>query len=419
MAAEETTASFAGSPLRDGVAADEIHGVRPAAVVLPGTAEAVAAVLAEAARARRSVVIRGRGSRHDWGRVPRPIALLLDMSRMDRIRSHEHGDLTATVEAGATLADVNAALSTRGQWLPVDTAFAHATIGGTLASADSGALRHRFGTLRDLVIGVTLATTEGALVRAGGQVVKNVAGYDLGKLLSGSFGSYAALVNATFKLAPTPAHSTTLVAEFEGETSLGLALQRIRTSQVEPMALDLHVICRPASPPSVRLLVRLASTPRAVSAQLDALKSLLAGASLEEGTGEGEGGLWREQVPGPWMRPGAVLRVSWRPSTTAELISRLRAIATADGVSLELAGRAAVGAGVVRVDAPDAGIARIVEQLRAWSPAIGAVSILRGSTGLKTQMDVWGDMGPSVNVARALKQAFDPADVLGAGRGVV
>jgi hypothetical protein len=119
------------------------------------------------------------------------------------------------------------------------------------------------------------------------------------------------------------------------------------------------------------------------------------------------------------MRPGAMLRVSWRPSTTAELIARLRDMATTDAVSVELAGRAAVGTGVLRVDAPDAGVARVVEQLRGWSPAMGAVSILRGSTALKTQMNVWGEMGPSVNVARALKQAFDRAEVLGAGRGVV
>jgi glycolate oxidase FAD binding subunit len=419
MAAQETTASIAGSPLRDGAPADEIQGVRPAAVVLPGTPEAAAAVLAEATRTHRSVVIRGRGSRHDWGRVPQPIDLLLDMSLMNRVLSHEYGDLTATIEAGATITEVNAALSRYGQWLPVDAAFAHATIGGTLASADSGALRHRFGTIRDLVIGVTLATTDGAVVRAGGQVVKNVAGYDLGKLLSGSFGSYAAILSATFKLAPRPGRSTTITAEFEGESSLDGPLRRIMASQVEPMAMDLHVTCPASSSPSVRLLVRLASTPGALAAQVDALRRMLGSASVLEETGEREADRWNEQVPGPWRRPGAVLRVSWRPSATGELLARLRAMAADDGVTLELAGRAAIGAGVLRVDGPDAGVARIVEQLRAWSPAIGAVSILRASIAVKTHIDPWGEVGSSLSVARALKQAFDPAGVLGAGRGVV
>src|SRR4029079_17011760 len=105
---------------------------------------------------------------------------------------HRYGDLTATIESGARLTDVNRQLATHGQWLPVDSAFPAATIGGMVATNDSGPLRHRFGTPRALLIGVTLLWADGRIVKAGGTVVKNVAGYDLGRLVSGSFGSLAA-----------------------------------------------------------------------------------------------------------------------------------------------------------------------------------------------------------------------------------
>ena len=152
-------------------------------VIEPATAADVAAALRHASDERQSVVIRGAGTKSDWGRPAGHIDVFLDMKRLNRVLAHQHGDLTAIIEAGATLHDVNHALARHGQWLPLDPPFAeHATIGGILATNDSGPLRHRYGTPRDLVIGIQLATTDGLLSKAGGQVVKNVAGYDLSKL---------------------------------------------------------------------------------------------------------------------------------------------------------------------------------------------------------------------------------------------
>src|SRR6185436_4129927 len=180
-------------------------------LIRPSSAAEVAAALQRASEARQSIVIRGAGTKGDWGRTAGRIDAVLDMRRMNRILAHEHGDMTATIEAGASLREVNEALAVHGQMLPLDPPFAdRATIGGLLATNDSGPLRHRYGTPRDLVIGIQLATTDGILSKAGGQVVKNVAGYDLGKLVTGSFGSLAAIVSATFKLSPLPAASKTL-----------------------------------------------------------------------------------------------------------------------------------------------------------------------------------------------------------------
>jgi len=179
--------------------------------IQPTSAAEVAAALRRASDSRQSIVIRGADTKSGWGRPAGRIDLVVDMRGMNRILAHEHGDMTATIEAGATLREVNQALALHGQTLPLDPPFAdRATIGGLLATNDSGPLRHRYGTPRDLVIGIQLATTDGVLSKAGGRVVKNVAGYDLSKLVTGSFGSLAAIVSATFKLAPLPAASKTM-----------------------------------------------------------------------------------------------------------------------------------------------------------------------------------------------------------------
>src|SRR5688500_6227716 len=237
---------LAGAMARSGKDADRIDGVKPRLVVEPGNPDEVAALLAWASRERLSVVFRGGGSKLAWGRPPAAIDLLIGMRGLSRVLAHADADLTATVEAGATLEEGNAELGRSRQWLPIDGPDG-ATVGGAIATNDSGPLRQRYGTPRDLLIGVQLATTDGRLVKAGGNVVKNVAGYDLGKLVCGSFGSLAAIVTATFKLAPLPGASATLVASFGDRRGLAQAAQAVGGSQLEPSAFDLSVISNPAT----------------------------------------------------------------------------------------------------------------------------------------------------------------------------
>ena len=167
---------------------------------------------------------------------------------------------------------MNRALGQRGQWLPLDPPFAdRATIGGLLASNDSGPLRHRFGTPRDLVIGIRLATTDGVLSKAGGQVVKNVAGYDLAKLVTGSFGSLAAIVSATFKLSPLPAASKTILVDAPDVLALASIVREMMGSQLEPIAFE---VVADVGPPSrgatpFTLMLRFASLPIVVDQQIE------------------------------------------------------------------------------------------------------------------------------------------------------
>jgi glycolate oxidase FAD binding subunit len=399
-------------------------------IVQPSTGQEVAAAMKRASDERRSMVIRGAGTKIDWGRPAARVDVVLDMRRLNRVLAHPHGDLTATVEAGATLREVNDALSRVGQGLPLDPSFADdATIGGILATNDSGPLRHHYGAPRDLVLGVQLATTDGVLTKAGGQVVKNVAGYDLSKLVAGSFGSLAAIVSATFKLSPIPEASKTMRVAVADEAALGQAVRTVMASQLEPIAFEVHVRSTQSAHPSTgsgralmvsqsnhadsafNVLLRFASLPIVVDAQVasasDALKGVATSSSVVDG--DAERTLWRAHATQMWDSPGAIVRASWLPAGIAAVLGDLPAGA-------EMIGRAGIGAGLVRIDGDDAEQARVIGQLR-HSPHLGNVVVMRGSAGLKALVDVWGPQGDRQRLLSSMKRAFDPNGVLNAGRG--
>jgi glycolate oxidase FAD binding subunit len=392
---------------------------RPAApeAVHPTTREAVAALLKRASDAGRSLVIRGAGTKMDWGRTPEHVDLVLEMRGLNRVLAHQHGDLTATIEAGATLREVNDTLSRHGQWLPLDPPFAdRATIGGILATNDSGPLRHRFGTPRDLVIGVTLATTDGIITKAGGNVVKNVAGYDLSKLITGSFGSLAAIVAATFKLSPLPAASKTLLVEAADVGMVASIVRTVMASPLEPIAFE--IVARP-SRSAFAVLLQFASLPDVVDHQLEQAVALPALASCTRTIAEGdaERELWHRHATRVWDGPSAVVRASWLPSEITAVVGAIDvATAQARCAARAFVARAAVGSGLMAIDGDPAAQGRAIDGLRQ-SRHLGNVVVLRGSNELKALVDVWGSMGDRQALLASMKQAFDPQGVLNAGRG--
>src|SRR5205814_967754 len=217
-----------------------IEGRTPEAAVLPGSVDEVAAVITQAAEAGVPVVPWGGGSAIGVGAPPARAGLVLVLTRLDALVEHEPGDLTATAQAGITIAALQAALRARGQWLSLDPSdAARATLGGVLAANASGPRRHLYGTARDLLIGVTVVTADGAVIHGGGKVVKNVAGYDLPKLFVGSFGTLGVIAEATFKLAPLPAFTRTLRAQFPSHASALNVMLPIWRWPVLPNAMEL------------------------------------------------------------------------------------------------------------------------------------------------------------------------------------
>src|SRR5467141_4232340 len=217
-----------------------IEGRTPEAAVLPGSVDEVAAVITQAAEAGVPVVPWGGGSAIGVGVPAARAGLVLLLTRLNALVGHEPGDLTATAQAGITLAALQAALGGRGQWLSLDPADAErATLGGVLAANAAGPRRHLYGTARDLLIGVTVVTADAAIVKGGGKVVKNVAGYDLPKLFIGSYGTLGVIVEANLKLRPLPDHEQLQAVRFERLKDAAAAVRALLASDLIPNAVEL------------------------------------------------------------------------------------------------------------------------------------------------------------------------------------
>ena len=236
MAALEDLRAACGDarPADDG---DAIAGVPARFVAAPGSANEAAAVVRAAAVHDLSTVVRGAATKLDWGSPPERLDLILDTRRLTGVVEHAAGDLIVVVRAGTPLADLSPKLAAAGQQLALDAPLPGATVGGTVAVNTSGPRRMAYGTVRDLLIGVTNVRPDGDLARAGGKVVKNVAGYDLGKLVTGSYGTLGLITECAFRLHPVPEASAVLRRPVEGPAGLRTLVSAVLGAQVVPAAL--------------------------------------------------------------------------------------------------------------------------------------------------------------------------------------
>ena len=223
---------------REAAEGDAIDGVRPRFVVEPGSVEEVSALLRLAHRAGLAVAPRGGGTKLGWGATPRRLDLILSTARLNHVLEHAAGDLVLRAEAGVTLEALQAAVGKAGQRLALDPPGAGATLGGIVAANPSGPLRLRYGTVRDLLIGVTVVLADGTVAKAGGKVVKNVAGYDLCKLFTGSLGTLGVVVETIWRLHPLPAARRTVAVALTSPQAAGAAVQALLHTPGSPLVLD-------------------------------------------------------------------------------------------------------------------------------------------------------------------------------------
>ena len=412
MLLHETATSLVGADAaRDGASSDAVDGVVPTIVLEPATPEAIGEVLAWASRERLAVLVRGSGTKLTWGAVPRAIDVLISTARLNVVVAHRHGDLTATIQAGATLDAANRVLAQHRQWIPLDPpSAARATIGGIVATNDSGPRRHRYGAPRDLIIGIELARADGHLAKGGGIVVKNVAGYDLPRLLTGSFGSLGVIVSATFKLYPLAASSATVVAELPTFSDLGTLTGRVLASHLTPTALEF------ATHP-LRLLVRFESIEASVVQQVEMAAKLLSEGGFASRTvsGPDEDRVWDERVRLN-ADGGALVKVSVLPTDLAATLGLVERLTGPGGYAA--AGRAGVGVFLLNLRGDVQLQTHVIASLRdALAVGKGSAVVVQGSRELKSQVDVWGPIGDGLSLMRSVKQQFDPAGVLSPGRG--
>src|SRR6516225_9507792 len=217
-----------------------VDGVLPRLAIIPETVEQVSQAVTLANQQGLTLITRGGGSRLNLGSIPERFDVLLETTKLTRLLEHEAPDLTCHAEAGSTIAALQAQLATKGQWLALDPPDAQqATIGGVLASNASGPKRLRYGTARDMVIGLHVVQASGEVARSGGRVVKNVAGYDLNKLYIGSLGTLGIIVEANFKLQPLPAEERTLILTFSNAVDAMQNVIALLGSLSTPSAIEL------------------------------------------------------------------------------------------------------------------------------------------------------------------------------------
>jgi glycolate oxidase FAD binding subunit len=373
----------------------------------PLDAADAARALGTANAAGDKIVIRGGGTKIDWSADPEAPRTILSTARLDRVLAHRDGDLTATVESGATLASVNRELSRRGQWLPLDPAWAdRTTIGGLVATNDAGPRRHRYGSPRDLIIGIEIARCDGVRAKAGGIVVKNVAGYDMSRLFTGSCGTLGLILNATFKLYPLPAASRTVVVHLPDYAAAGAIVDAINSSQLTPTAIEL------ASHP-LRALIRFESTERSVQHQADQAVRLAAGSGgrAEVAAGAIEHRNWVDYAERPWTGRGIVLKIASLPAALTATLTAIAAVS--QGCEWEAVGRAGLGVLLLRVDADGAAAVEVIRRLREsqWKSG-GSVVVLRASPDVRAAVGSAVARSDAIAVMQAVKRMLDPRDTL-------
>ncbi|HAH01115.1 MAG TPA: hypothetical protein DDW33_09505 [Ktedonobacter sp.] len=410
-----------------------VDGILPRFVVTPTNVEQVGHIVALANQHGLSLLARGGGSRMSVGGLPEQIDVLLETNRLTRILEHEAPDLTCHVEAGLTMAALQARLAQKGQWLALDPPdAAQATIGGLLASNASGPKRLRYGSARDLVIGLHVVQANGELSRSGGRVVKNVAGYDLNKLYIGSLGTLGIIVDANFKLHPLPIAERTLLLTF---TNAGDAMHMVIAllgSLLTPSAIEL-IDSGAASDMSdffgvhlptngYTLAVNFEGGAVTIDRQLDETRQLArkhAALMVDDLAGESQSHFWeaiREHTQGSVTCKVAILVSQVAPYLqTVEQVCRRH--------DLEAAILAHAGNGILFIELrPSDATPRLIEaiaELRSYAKeARGSLIVERCPVDLKRRINVWGEPGSDFFLMQRLKNQFDPNGTFVKGRFV-
>ena len=394
--------------LRDATAADAIDGAQPQMVAEPGTAEELARALGWARGGGLKVAPRGGGSKLGWGNPPAGCDLVLSTARLDRVLEHAWADMTVIVEAGCRVADLQKALSEHKQRLALDPLWPeHATIGGILSTNDSGTLRVRYGSLRDLIIGITVALPDGNLAKSGGKVVKNVAGYDLAKLYTGALGTLGVIVQAIFRLHPLPRESRSL--SFSGTPeSLNQLLLAIQASKLTPTGLQLR-----AAAGSAQLDIRFDGTAPGIQAQVKQVEQIagsLVPSDAPVDVWASHQSIW-DGVP-----PALVAKFNVLPTSFAAVCAHVQRVAGAQSLAWRVVVQS-VGTGYARLEGDEQALRTALLTLRDEVAKMGGTMVALGCpVAVKRGLDVWGPVADTQPLMVRIKQRFDPDGILNPGR---
>jgi glycolate oxidase FAD binding subunit len=380
----------------------------PLAIVYPKTTAELAEVMTFTNHSSWQILPYGNGSKIGWGGLVHPVKLAISTSKLNRLIEHAIGDLTVTVEAGMKFSDLQNQLATANQFLPLDPAYPEtASIGGIIATADTGSLRQRYGAVRDLLLGLSFVRADGQIAKAGGRVVKNVAGYDLMKLFTGSYGTLGIISEVTLRVYPIPPASNTVILTGEKE-GIALALRTVMASALTPTCLDLlsaELSHQLGFSSQIGLLLRFQSisesTERQAAIALEIGEKLnLAGVKINN---LDEKNFWKQFKSQIWNKSdesAIICKIGVKPTQATEAIAAHSSIGSI---------HAARGIGILRFADPE----KPSTIRHDYEEKGGFLTILSAPVAVKQQLDAWGcDRSNSINLMRVIKQKFDPQKLL-------
>lgn len=384
--------------------------------VAPGDIQQVAEVLRFAHANSLSVMPSGGGTKLGWGNTL-TADIELSMKRLNQLREHAWQDMTCTVQAGSSWTAMQDALKTHGQMVALDPLCPErATVGGIVACNDSGALRLKYGGLRDLIIGMTMVLADGTIAKSGGKVVKNVAGYDMHKLLTGSFGTLGVIAEVNFRLHPVEEHRQTWTAVGTGAeaapaaSSLAEPLRMLLDSQMTPSCVQLRIVRGECA-----LDICVAAPPECLG-EYEKLIGNILGTLVIRKSGEE---VWNARQQLFDDNDALVLKVSVLPTEICSLAAELHQWTAGDGTDPELVAQATGLMTVAVHSSTDAALLALMERLRARvSKSGGSVVALQIPGRLRGSVDVWGPDRGAFSLMREIKRRFDPGRSLNPGRFV-
>jgi glycolate oxidase FAD binding subunit len=381
--------------------------------VAPLNVEELSDFVCQVAAQKQSILPMGSGSKLGWGNLVNPVNYVISTQELNRLVDHAIADLTITAEAGMKLADLQALLKPHRQFLPIDPAYSEqATLGGIMATGDTGSWRQRYGGIRDLVLGFSFVRWDGKIAKAGSRVVKNVAGYDLMKLFTGSYGTLGIISQITFRLYPLPETSQTLWLSGQAASVATLAQQFLK-SGLAPTAADILSSDLAQSlhlGSEIGLLVRFQNIPESVQEQVKQLQAMAAAIALNQRSfiEEEERQLWQNlssTMTVPKSEAGIICKIGVMPEQAVNFLQPYSGL-----------GQIHLATGLGRLSLSELDWLQLSPQRLFCEKYRGFLTVLASSASLKETFEPWGYSGNSLKIMRQLKHKFDPHHCFSPGR---
>ncbi len=402
--------------VREATAEDAVEGVGPSFVVEPGSVEEMSELMRLASREGLAVAPRGGGTKMHIGDPPRELDLIVSTARLDEIIEYVPGDQVVRVQAGVKLEDLQGHLSGSNQMLAIDPPESGATIGGIIAANSSGPRRYKYGTIRDLIIGITVVLQDGTVAKAGGKVVKNVAGYDLSKLFTGSLGTLGVIAEANFRLHPIRETARTVFLEVDDHNKIPDVAQELTHSSFSQFVLDALEMRWERDRGVIAALFE--GIEPAVVAQSSRAVEVLGSHGETRVLGEDDGeAFWEHFARRPWAAGDVGLKIGAPPADLAAVLDSIVGAAERADAEIRLSGHAGTGVTFAGFSGDEDGLVEIVEEVREIRVRRGgSVVVQEAPLAVKERLDAWGSSGDYLGLTRRVKEKFDPGYIMNPGR---